>query len=268
MRTNNSINGGLRFYVSVMPALFPAIVFFSISTAPSSLRVNYRQMLGKPIVERVKDIYTSQIGVRETRPNSGPEVEKYLKYVHLPKGNPWCAAFVCWVFGKAGVENPRTGWSPDLFGERRVVWSRGDSRSKSQESRLLRTLQIESRVKNQEPRLLRSGLNIYPLICDTNIQKPTTNLSGTFQNVLRHYLISLTTNNQQITTPGTGDIFGLYFPEQARIAHVGFIDKWDGTWLITVEGNTNVYGSREGDGVYRKRRLVTSINKVARYIHR
>lgn len=64
----------------------------------------------------------------------------------------------------------------------------------------------------------------------------------------------------------TGDVFGLYFPEKARIAHVGFIDQWDGTWLTTVEGNTNDSGSREGDGVYRKKRLVRTVYKVARYI--
>ena len=64
----------------------------------------------------------------------------------------------------------------------------------------------------------------------------------------------------------TGDVFGLYFPEKRRIAHVGFIDQWDGTWMISVEGNTNVSGSREGDGVYRKRRLVRTVYKVARYV--
>ena len=67
-------------------------------------------------------------------------------------------------------------------------------------------------------------------------------------------------------SPQTGDVFGLFFPEKDRIAHVGFVDQWDGTWLITVEGNTNVSGSREGDGVYRKRRLVKSIYRVARYV--
>ena len=66
--------------------------------------------------------------------------------------------------------------------------------------------------------------------------------------------------------PTTGDIFGLFFPEKGRIAHVGFIDEWKDPWVITVEGNTNVLGSREGDGVYRKRRLVRSVYKVARYV--
>ena len=63
-----------------------------------------------------------------------------------------------------------------------------------------------------------------------------------------------------------GDVFGLWFPEKKRIAHVGFIDQVQGKWLITVEGNTNEAGSREGDGVYRKRRLMRSIYAVSRYL--
>lgn len=51
------------------------------------------------------------------------------------------------------------------------------------------------------------------------------------------------------------------------VAHVGFIDAWpDGDYVITVEGNTNMAGSREGDGVYRKRRPKQSIYQVSRWV--
>ncbi|SFG62325.1 CHAP domain-containing protein [Pedobacter insulae] len=146
---------------------------------------------------KVKQIYTSQIGVREQGNNSGPAVEKYLAYTGLAKGNPWCAAFVCWVYGQAGITNPQTGWSPSLFPATKVIWDRG---------------------KQKKP-------------------------------------------------PAQADIFAIYFADKGRIAHTGFIDSWDNTWLITVEGNTNTQGSREGDGVYRKRRLVKSIYQVARYVN-
>ncbi len=57
-----------------------------------------------------------EVGVREkTGHNDGTAVEGYLAYVGLKKGNPWCAAFVSWVFWKAGYAKPRSGWSPDLF---------------------------------------------------------------------------------------------------------------------------------------------------------
>jgi len=159
----------------------------------------------------LKKIYDSQIGVRERGINAGSQVEEYLHYVNLGRGQPWCAAFVCWVFGQAGIENPRTAWSPDLFPLAKIIWSKAYA-------------------------------------------YPTRQITGNRQ-----------PDSYRVTTPGTGDIFGLFFPEKNRIAHAGFIDQWDGTWLITVEGNTNMEGSREGDGVYRKRRLVRSIYQVARY---
>lgn len=40
----------------------------------------------------------------------------------------------------------------------------------------------------------------------------------------------------------------------------------EGNFTITVEGNTNEAGSREGDGVYRKRRLKNQIYKISRWI--
>jgi hypothetical protein len=67
--------------------------------------------------------------------------------------------------------------------------------------------------------------------------------------------------------PEKADVFGIYFPNLKRVGHVGFIDDWpEGNYAITVEGNTNNAGSREGDGVYRKRRLKDNIFKVSRWI--
>ncbi|MCD0489791.1 peptidoglycan-binding protein [Pedobacter sp. MC2016-14] len=59
---------------------------------------------------------TGEIGVRElTGNNDGKRVEEYLRCVGLKKGNPWCAAWISFVFMKAGYTLPRTGWSPALF---------------------------------------------------------------------------------------------------------------------------------------------------------
>lgn len=65
--------------------------------------------------------------------------------------------------------------------------------------------------------------------------------------------------------PQPGDVFGIFFPSKNRIAHVGFIEKWDTTYATTIEGNTNKAGSREGDGVYRKMRLKNQISKVSNW---
>lgn len=75
-------------------------------------------------------------------------------------------------------------------------------------------------------------------------------------------------NSDLKTTPDQADVFGIYFANKGRIAHVGFIDSWpeNDNFCITVEGNTNEAGSREGDGVYKKRRLKSQINSVSRFI--
>lgn len=187
---------------------------------------------------RVQEIYTSQIGVREKHPNAGNDIEKYLRYVSLSKGNPWCAAFVCWALGEAGVENPRMGWSPGLFPNSRVIWTKGQAESFS---RFAYPLHQTSDLRPQASNKPAISINLPSQTSD----------------------FRLPTSDPQ---PKTADIFGLYFPEKGRVAHVGFIDQWDGTWMISVEGNTNVSGGREGDGVYRKRRLVRTVYKVARYV--
>lgn len=52
-----------------------------------------------------------------------------------------------------------------------------------------------------------------------------------------------------------------------RFSHVGIAvsDATTDGWVTTVEGNTNAAGSREGDGVYRKRRRVASIRSRIRF---
>jgi hypothetical protein len=52
----------------------------------------------------------------------------------------------------------------------------------------------------------------------------------------------------------TADVFGIYFSSLRRIAHTGIIEKPCKGYCITIEGNTNNGGSRDGDGVYRRRR--------------
>ena len=104
----------------------------------------------------------------------------------LPKGNPWCAVFVSWVFKEAGFTKPRTAWSPGLF--------------------------------------------------------PTAKLT---------------------LSPKPADVLGIYSVKLKRIAHCGLVERRQNNWIISIEGNTNIHGSREGDGVYRKWRHVRTISKFA-----
>jgi hypothetical protein len=66
--------------------------------------------------------------------------------------------------------------------------------------------------------------------------------------------------------PIPGDVIGLYYPHLKRIGHVGVWDRDEGKYVVTWEGNTNGAGSREGDGVYRKRRLKAQIHCASRWV--
>ena len=64
----------------------------------------------------IVQIAKGEIGVREaTRNNDGKRVEEYLAYTGLGTGHAWCAAFVSWCYGQAGLAVPRNAWSPALF---------------------------------------------------------------------------------------------------------------------------------------------------------
>ncbi|WP_343524392.1 CHAP domain-containing protein [Pedobacter sp.] len=169
----------------------------SISVLLLFFNVGFAQQ--RPLArENIRDTYQSQIGVRElTGRNDGVAVSKYLSYVWLKPGNPWCAAFVSWTLGQNGISNARSGGCVQLMEQGRIIY--------------------------------RSG-------------KP----------------------NQ---IPQMGDVFFIYFAEKKRVAHTGFVDQWGETSVLTVEGNTNEAGSREGDGVYRKRRLKKQIYAVTTYIY-
>lgn len=65
--------------------------------------------------------------------------------------------------------------------------------------------------------------------------------------------------------PMPGDVFGIYYHKLQRVAHVGIVQSWGVPYCITVEGNTGSTGSREGDGVYVKKRQVKQLYCVSRW---
>jgi hypothetical protein len=67
------------------------------------------------------DIAITQLHVKETSHNAGPEVDEYLRRVGLDPGFPWCAAFLYYLFDEAakrlGMVNPfpRTASTQSLW---------------------------------------------------------------------------------------------------------------------------------------------------------
>lgn len=139
----------------------------------------------------------NEIGVLEVGNNRGARVEEYLAVTGLGGGNPWCAAFVAWVYDSNGVAIPRSAaWSPSWFPSAKTVYTRG-------------------------------------------------------------------VNEFNYTA---GDVFGIWYQSKKRVAHVGLIMGEDEDFVITTEGNTNDEGSREGNGVWRRKRLKRQVYQVANWI--
>jgi hypothetical protein len=63
--------------------------------------------------------------------------------------------------------------------------------------------------------------------------------------------------------PLAGMVLGIYFPELKRIAHCGMVTQVKNELIFSIEGNTNVNGSREGTGVYRRVRHARSVYRFA-----
>ena len=63
-----------------------------------------------------------------------------------------------------------------------------------------------------------------------------------------------------------GDVFTLYYAHLKRIGHTGFVDhQVNSSVYESVEGNTNSAGSREGDGVYKKKRSFNATYSITRW---
>lgn len=140
----------------------------------------------------------ADLGVREaTGHNDGARVEAYQKHVGIPAHGPYCAGFVSTHLDACGVDNPRSGWSPDYAAPKDRVW----------------------------------------------------------------------TTHKAVRMPLPADVFTLYFPSMGRVGHTGLVERVDGRYLVTLEGNTNGGGSRDGDGVYRRRRELRKVYAVTNYIH-
>ncbi|MFA4870228.1 MAG: peptidoglycan-binding protein [Pedobacter sp.] len=71
---------------------------------------------------------------------------------------------------------------------------------------------------------------------------------------------SLFPANRITKEPLPGMVLGIYFPELKRIGHCGIVTELKNDLVYAVEGNTNINGSREGTGVYRRIRHKRSIH--------
>ncbi len=158
------------------------------------------------LTAKVLEIAAGEVGVLEVPlgSNRGPKVDQYLTAVSPSLlGQPWCTAFLYWVFGKAstalGIANP----FPQTAGVHNAWRLSGKSRPAAD------IVTVEEAAR--DPSLIRPGAVFF---IDTG--------------------------------HGRG--------------HVGLVVANLNGKLVTIEGNTNDGGSREGIGVFR--RTTRQIGKI------
>lgn len=74
------------------------------------------------------------------------------------------------------------------------------------------------------------------------------------------------TPRKAFRSPRPGDVFSIYYASIGRVGHVGLVTALEGDYITTVEGNTSGPGSREGDGVYARRRQLSKVYAITNYI--
>lgn len=157
------------------------------------------------IRELLLEILDKQIDIREVPEgsNRGKMIDIYNRHVGNSLGSPYCAAFVAYNLDSVGVDNPRSGWSPNYALKKDIIY----------------------KAKNVNNKPLKA--------CD---------------------------------------VVTYYYSNLGRVGHVGFYLKTDvNGYIITEEANTNSSGSigtieREGSGVYKKKRELSKVYAITRYI--
>lgn len=75
-------------------------------------------------------------------------------------------------------------------------------------------------------------------------------------------------HKQNVASPRRGDVMYVYGAVQGeknpRVHHVGFVENVSGNTMTTIEGNTNLSGSSQGNGTYRLQRAIGSRYRYAR----
>lgn len=99
-----------------------------------------------------------ELGVREaTGGNDGERVETYLRYTGLSKGYAWCAAFVSFCYGQAGLSEPRNPWSPALFPNAKT-YCRGSACQRPEALKAIRPADVFGLYGQREKRINHVGL--------------------------------------------------------------------------------------------------------------
>lgn len=208
----NQTVGGVKLFQARFPDVLglPLVVDGEVGSLTwaalfGAQSVPVRNETANELLARVLHHAAAQVGVRETSPNRGPQVDEYIKATGLnPSGRfAWCVCFLYWCFEQASKDLGRS-------------------------NPMIKTAGVLDHWN-------RAGTKGIPRITTTQAS-----------------------NNPAVVRPG--QLFTMKFT--STLGHTGIVERVMGGRLVTIEGNTNTGGSREGVGVFRREmRKIVTINK-------
>jgi hypothetical protein len=120
--------------------------------------ITYNPLYSKSSYTCVKAIAEKEVGTIEVGGNNkGSRVKEYLASVNLPEGYAWCAAFVHWVFDKAGVQHTITAWSPTSYNKKDVIYTEGEFKTTFSENDIMVMSLSYSKFKKDKSRFKGIG---------------------------------------------------------------------------------------------------------------
>jgi len=103
--------------------VFLCVLFFTVCLGTIGKGSDYNT--NKLRIELQK-VYTGEANVREaTGNNDGPRILEYQKAANIPKGSQYCAAGITWSFKQIGFKTIVSGYSPNWFPNRLVIYRKG-----------------------------------------------------------------------------------------------------------------------------------------------
>ena len=71
---------------------------------------------------KIRALMDSQLYIRETTENRGPEVDAFLLHVGVRPPAEWCAAYASYDLDYVGAKSPHSAWSPNFALPKDIIW--------------------------------------------------------------------------------------------------------------------------------------------------
>ena len=100
-----------------------ATIFFLVFLIAAALVAKGEVNENPGVRSQLKKLLDSQLNIRETTENRGPEVDLFLQSVGVKPPASWCGAYVGYDLSYFHIKNPNSAWSPNYDNPKDVIWT-------------------------------------------------------------------------------------------------------------------------------------------------